>query len=148
MPPNMVGSGFFDLSSMMFSSTDPFAYPNQPMTALENRQFHKQEYPYNPNVYNRPSNPTNSPPFENLDAQLFGPIPMYMMQCHTTRSEVPNMSVPMDISEGASTLAMSDGDSPWAQSQGRQEVVTPGMNLDHIFGEDWSVGWMDQGYRQ
>ena len=148
MPPNMAGSGLFDLSSMMFSPTDPFAYPNQPMTALENRQVPKQEYPYNPNIYDQPPNSSTSPPFENLGAQLFGPMPPYIMQGQTPRNEISNMSMPMDMSGGSYNAAMSGLDGQEAHQQGRQGVVTPGLNLDHIFGEDWSVGWMDQGYRQ
>ena len=132
----------------MFSSSDPFAYPNQPMTILESRQFAKQEYPYNQNMYNQNSNPSTSLPFENLDAQLYGHMPPYMMQGQTPRDRLPNMSVPLDMSGGASTSAMNSGDGPWAQQQGRHGVVAPGMNLDQIFGEDWSAGWMDQGYRQ
>ncbi len=144
----MAGSGLFDLTAMMFPSTDPFAYPNQPMTTLENRQFAKQEYPYHPNMYNQASDSTTSPPFDNLDAHLFGQMPPYVMQGQTSGNEMPDMSVPLDMAGGICTSAMGGEDGQWAHQQGRQGVFTPGMNLDQIFGEDWSVGWMDQGYRQ
>lgn len=132
----------------MFSSSDPFAYPNQPMATFENRQFAKQEYPYNQNMYNQNSNSTTSPDFDNLDSQRYGHMPPYVMQGQTPGDGLPDMSVPLDMSGGASTSAMNCSDGPWVQQPGRQGVVTPGMNLDQIFGEDWSVGWMDQGYRQ
>lgn len=141
MPPNMAGGGFFDLSAMMFPSTDPFAYPTQPLTALENRQFPKQEYPYDPNMYSQASDSSTGPAFENLDAQYIGPMPSYVMQGHTSGNPMPNMSVPFDLTGGTGSSSMSDGDGQWAG------VATPGMNMDHILGEDWSVGWMDQGYR-
>jgi len=147
IPPNMAGGGLFDLSAMMFPSTDPFAYPTQPMTTLENRRFAKQEYPYDPNMYSQASDSSTGPAFENLDAQFFGPMPSYVMQGQTSANEMPNMSVPFDITGATGSSSMSDGDSQWAQQHGRQGAVTPGMNMDQIFGEDWSMGWMDQGYR-
>ena len=145
---NMANSGLFDLSAMMFPSTDPFAYPTQPMTTLENHQLGKQEYPYNSNMYDQASSSTSGPPFDGLDAQLFGPMPSFLMQGHTLGNEIQNMTMPLDMPGGTSTSAMNSGESQWAQQQGGQGVVTPGVNFDQIFGEDWSAGWMDQGYRQ
>lgn len=147
-PANMAGGGLFDLSAMMFPSTDPFAYPNQPMTTLENCQLAKQEYPYDPNLFSQTSNSTTGPAFENLDAQLFGPMPSYVIQGQTSGNEMQNISVPFNTTGGTSTSALSGADGQWAPQHSRTGVVTPGMNLDQIFGEDWSVGWMDQGYRQ
>lgn len=73
--------GFPDLSAMMFPSGDPFAYPNQPMTEFDNS---KQE-----NIADMLG--TRAPPFvpngisgsgmyDDLEGQLFGPLPPYMMQ--------------------------------------------------------------------
>ena len=77
--------GLPDLSAMMFPSNDPFAYPNQPMTTLENGQFTKQEN-YNPNDSNRNSfynsNPNSNSPYESPEVQLFGPLPPYLMGAH------------------------------------------------------------------
>ena len=144
----MAGGGLFDLSAMMFPSTDPFAYPNQPMTALENRQFAKQEYPYDFNMYSQTKS-TSSPLFDDLDAQFLGPMPQHLLHGQRSDNEMPSMNVPLDMMTGVvSNCTVNGGASHWAQQQGRQGEVTPGMNSDHIYGEDWSVGWMDQGYRQ
>ena len=118
------------------------------MTTLESHQFGKQEYPYNPNMYNQDPNSTTGPPFDNLDGQLFGPIPPYLMQGHALGNEMQNMSIPLDMAGGASVSAADGSNGQWPQQPGRPSVVTPGMNLDQLFGEDWSAGWVDQGYRQ
>jgi hypothetical protein len=90
-----------DISTMMFPSTDPLAYPNQPMTAFENR--HPQAFdrtsappvssglphqmPSSMDIKGHPTMfaPTSMPngpgrPQNDNEAQLFGPVPMYLMQ--------------------------------------------------------------------
>jgi hypothetical protein len=74
--------GFPDLSAMMFPSGDPFAYPNQPMTEFDNI---KQENIAD--VRNSPAAPaflsngtSGSGIYDDLEGQLFGPLPPYLMQ--------------------------------------------------------------------
>ena len=145
-PTSLSGHGVPDLSAMMFPSADPFAYPNQPMTTLENRQSVKEEVA-SPNMYHLGSPSTTNPPYENLDAQMFGGMPSFgMMQTQQGGFDLQNMP-PMSVNgAGPSQNAMA----PQAHDTGgwpQQRVGgTPGINLDQLFGEDWG-GWMNQGYR-
>ncbi|KAH6681977.1 fungal-specific transcription factor domain-containing protein [Halenospora varia] len=82
--PRSVNNSLPDLSSVMFPSADPFAYPpNQPMMEFDNV---KQEdmVPNNstqpPNMYIS-SNPSGAPGiYDNLEGQIFGPLPPYLTQ--------------------------------------------------------------------
>jgi hypothetical protein len=90
-----------DISTMMFPSADPLAYPNQPMTAFENK--HPQAFDRTigtpgasslshpmsssmdlkgqPAMFAPTSIPNGSGRHLNdSEAQLFGPMPMYLMQ--------------------------------------------------------------------
>ncbi|KAG8534140.1 uncharacterized protein KY384_000984 [Bacidia gigantensis] len=49
------GPGGRGFSAMMFPSADPFAYPNQPLTTLDNQQQIKQEEPIHPSMFNTES---------------------------------------------------------------------------------------------
>ena len=151
---NCGDTGVPALSAMMFPSSDPFAYPNQPMTTLENRQFTKQENLFNPldtkPLYNTAS-PSNSNPYDNIEVQLFGPLPPYLMQTPQPGMGMQNMGAPLDVSGAAGEegmMAMNGGASnAWIQSQGRAGGVA-GMNLDEMFGDEWKGGWTEQGFRQ
>lgn len=152
--PTFGGSGLPDMSAMMFPSTDPFAYPTQPMTFLENRQTSKQESSYSPPSVDTPhmytTTPTsNSTPYDSLEVQTFGPLPPYLMMSQQPMG-MQAMGEPMDISgiePSGNMISMRSDEAGWAQQQARTGG-TPGVNLDEIFGEDWGGGWMDQGYRQ
>lgn len=135
-----------DLSSMMFPSADPFAYPNQPMTTLETRQSIKQESPMDPNMFSPPN--TSGPPYENLD---YGSLP-YLMQNQQLGFGMQSMTPTMGMSNADATPTTmptqgSEGGG-WPQQQQQQRPGgTSAVNLDQLFGEDWG-GWMNQGYRQ
>ncbi|KAF6237283.1 hypothetical protein HO173_004752 [Letharia columbiana] len=135
-----------DLSSMMFPSSDPFAYPNQPMTTLENRQSIKQENPVDRGMFSPPT--TSGAPYDNLD---YGSLP-YMMQSQQLGFGMQSMNPSMDMSNIDSTpttMPMQGNEGGgWPQKQQQQRPGgTPGVNIDQLFGEDWG-GWMNQGYRQ
>ncbi|KAF2744844.1 hypothetical protein M011DRAFT_448672 [Sporormia fimetaria CBS 119925] len=87
-----------DVNAMMFPSTDPFAYPNQPMTTFENSRPQDFREEASPSVEAMPFGassdaahnnggfatgvmPTMGPrrPADN-DVELVGPMPMYLMQ--------------------------------------------------------------------
>ena len=133
-----------DLSSMMFPSADPFAYPNQPMTALENQQSIKQEDSVDPNTFG--SSNSSGTPYDNLS---YGSLP-YMTQNQLVGYSMQSMNPGMDMSSAGptpSTMATQrGGGGGWARQQQRPGS-TPDGNLDQLFGEDWG-GWMNQGYRQ
>ena len=137
------------LSSMMFPSADPFAYPNQPLTTLENRQAIKQENPIDSDMFSPPI--TSAAPYENLD---YGSLP-YMMQSQQLGFGMQSVNSSMGISSTNSTpttmpVQENEGGA-WPQQQRQQQQPrsgdTPGVNYDQLFGEDWG-GWMNQGYRQ
>ena len=142
------GHGIHDLSAMMFPSTDPFAYPNQPMTTLESQNLVKQENPLDSNMYNQPSTST---PYGNLEAQMYDSTLQFAPQGQQPNFGMQNMP-PMRMSNAdptATTISMQGREgSGWQQQQQsrpQRSGGTPGMNLDQLFGEDWG-GWMNQGY--
>lgn len=161
-PQNFDDAGLPDLSAMMFPSADPFAYPNQPMTTLENRHYKQENTPFTPpraqtdRLFAYPGSTTSSttvPPYDSLEVQLFGPLPPYMMQ-----GPLPSMGMsavgggPMNI--GGGMMGMSNGgndggggEGGWAQRQVKTGG-TPGVNMEDIFGEEWAGGWINQGFRQ
>lgn len=127
--------GLPDLSAIMFPSNDPFEYPNQPMTMLENHQIEQQEATYDPNNPNTiySGNPTTSnASYENLGVELFGPLPPYLMVGQQPSMGMQSLSGEMDMS----------GAGDWGPPQ---PTRTPGLNMDDVFGSDWKGGWMDQG---
>ena len=128
-----------DLSAMMFPSADPFAYPNQPMTTLENRQFIKQENPMDSVIYNLA--PTTSASYDGLNSQLFGRMSPYLMQ-----GQQPGFGMQSMNSADAAATSVSMDAGGWLQ-QPQRLGGTPGVNFDQLFGEDWG-GWMNQGYQQ
>lgn len=139
-----------DLSSMMFPSADPFAYPNQPMTMLENQQSMKQEHSTDHNMFN-PTN-TSGAPYHNLG---YGSLPYtlpYVMQNQQLGFGMQGMNPSVDMSNTnptPTTMPMQGNQGGgWAQQRQQQRSgSTPGVNIDHLYGEDWG-GWMNQGYRQ
>ncbi|KAI9816464.1 MAG: hypothetical protein M1827_001596 [Pycnora praestabilis] len=143
MQQHFGGSGLPDLSSMMFPSADPFAYPNQPITTLENKHFKQDPLQMfdanNPCANNNsmfiPSN-SGGGPYDSLEVQLFGPLPPYLMQ-----SQQPSMG----MTSGPGGLAGITDDIFTQQSR---QGGTSGMSLDEIFGGDEWNGFMDQNTRQ
>ena len=151
MQNSVTGLEVPDLSAMMFPSSDPFAYPNQPMNTLEDRQEIKQEqssdmYPMNP-----PPPPSSSDsPYEHMNRQMYGNMPpQYMMANQSAGYSAQDMNSSMHMTNAnlpPNSMALSGSD--WAQQSPNQMTpVTQGMSMDQLFGEDWG-GWMNQGYRQ
>lgn len=146
-----LGGGLPDFSAMMFPSGDPFAYPKQPMITLENSNcmVTKQEPTFgneSDNLYNI-SPTTNNAPYDNMEAQLFGPLPPYMMQ-GPPGARVPNMPPQMDMNApggDAGIMAVDGTFRGWEQFADRTGL-TPGMNLDEIFGQEWKGNWMEPGF--
>jgi len=163
-PSNFDDADLPDLSAMMFPSADPFAYPNQPMTTLENRHYKQENPPFTPPpaqtdrlfVYHDSTTPnTAAHPYDSLEVQLFGPLPPYMMQGpHPSMGLSGVGGAPMDI--GGGMMAMGGegiaGGGGGAGGGWPQRHVktggTPGINMEDIFGEDWAGGWINQGFRQ
>jgi hypothetical protein len=133
--PQYSNNGVPDLSAMMFPSADPFAYPNQPLIELDNVKQENfsglDDGSQGPSMY-VPNNNNGLGMYDDLEGQLFGPIPPYLMQ----GQQQYDMPGQMD---GANNLM--SGQNP----QGMQfhTGLTPGaeINFDGIFsgdGEEWS----------
>ena len=136
-----------DLSAMMFPTSDPFAYPNQPMTTLENQNFVKQE-----NVADIYSPSTTAPPFQNFNPQF--QMPNYMMSpnqqgdwgVHGMNGEPLTMSGSEDLVGMNAPWPQQPQQQPQQRQQDPRGAAQQG-SYDQLFGEDWS-GWMSQGYRR
>ena len=154
MPPHaqpdisdLTSHGVPDLSAMMFPTSDPFAYPKQPMTTLENQNYIKQENIGD--VYSPVT--TTAPPYQNFEAH-FGLqnyiLPSSQPQPSWGMQNMNEASIPITRSEDLAGMS-----APWPlqqqpqQQQNNARAVPPQGNYDQIFGEDWG-GWMSQGYRQ
>ncbi|KAF2628264.1 hypothetical protein BU25DRAFT_458105 [Macroventuria anomochaeta] len=132
-----------DISTMMFPSADPLAYPNPPMTTFENK--HPQAFDRrleSPSVVGPTSGidmksysaifapssmPTGPPRRHEGEAQLFGPMPMYLMQAahaqrgHPLQSGSPSMHhIPGQNMQFDELL----NQEAWAQS-----FMDPGMEM-------------------
>lgn len=75
-----------DLNAMMFPSEDPFAYPNQPMMEFDNFKREPMDIISNSPAQGMymPSSSSHAHPqqamYDDLEGQLFGPIPPYLAQ--------------------------------------------------------------------
>jgi hypothetical protein len=143
MPQFSSNNNLPDLSAMMFPSADPFAYPNQPMMEFENI---KQENLGGMN------NGSQAPPmflsngtsgqsmYDDLEGQLFGPIPPYLMQGQQPYDVLGQMETGNTVMAGPNPPDMN-----------YHADVTPNgeMNFDGIFsgdGDEWS-NMDDQRFR-
>ena len=129
-------NAFPDLGDIMFPSTDPFAYPNQPMMTLENQNLF---IPENTHTFGTS---------DTIDTQFFNSLPPYLMQGPQSGFGFQ----PMGVSIGSSslgdgkTMTMDSTAGPWPPEQ-QQNTPGPGgmpMNYSPFFGQ----GWMGQHYNQ
>ena len=134
-----------DISTMMFPSTDPLAYPNQPMTAFENRHpqafdrnsvppvssGHPLQIPTSMDIKGHPPMfaPNSMPNGQGRlqsdnEAQLFGPVPMYLMQgTQQYRDFSPQLGMQMPGPNNVQfDELLNQGD--WSQS-----FMDPALNL-------------------
>lgn len=163
-----------DLTSMMFPSGDPFAYPNQPMTMNYNGgdDFESKDFGiFNPNG-NDSSDNTNGisndigsvshshnnsfvPPSStflprntsngDIDVQLFGPVPMYQMQGMKHPGTAATFTDPFAGSgAGGEQNVKNEEQSGHTAEQNANGIA--GMNLDELFGgEEWAGMFADVG---
>ncbi|KAL8772958.1 MAG: hypothetical protein Q9209_001978 [Squamulea sp. 1 TL-2023] len=139
-PQQVVGGGDFpDLSTMMFPSNDPFAYPNQPMSTLESLHGGYQSQPFDMQFFN---DSTTGDHYSGINAPSYGPLPSY-----STMGMPGSTNVKLKHADGH--LVGTDGEQGWGQrpEQGRYAAPPTGLRWDSMFGEDWSGGWTGQSYR-
>ncbi|KAF1842958.1 uncharacterized protein K460DRAFT_356749 [Cucurbitaria berberidis CBS 394.84] len=157
-----------DISTMMFPSTDPLAYPNQPMTMFENTHPHVFDrntsspivggIPHQMSGIDIKPHPANFPPtgmssgpgrrLNDNDVQLFGPMPMYMM--HGAQAQAHRGFPPQP---GGSLMQMPGPNVQFGdlinQEEWAQTFLDPGMGLNNgrqpfnasHFGPQGSGGW-------
>lgn len=130
-----------DITTMMFPSGDPLAYPNQPMTTFENK--HPQAFdrhtgtpiagslPHQLSGVDSKSHPAMFAPtsmpagpgrrMTETEAQIFNPMPMYLMQgAHPYRGFPPQAGGP------------------------QMPMAGPNMHFDDLLTqEDWSQSFFD-----
>jgi len=134
------GQSIPDLSALMFPSADPFVYPNQPMTTLENRQSIKQENPIDSSMFNLPGPCTTSAPYKNMVANTYGQSSPFLMQGPQpgyVQGENPSMGMNSGDNSAPLMPMQQNNAGGWPRRQ---------QQIDQLFGEDWG-GWMNQGYR-
>lgn len=131
----------------MFPSADPFAYPNQPMTTLENRNLIKSEEGFDVNMYDLSSTPMMGGTYNNNpNAQIYGPLPPYLMQGQpgaTVRDPSTPLQTYYTVND-PNLMAMSNGNGGWFQHRA-SNGETQAEESNQEFG-DWNNGWMNQGY--
>jgi len=129
-----------DLNAMMFPSTDPFAYPNQPMMEFDSLQQKREvdnvmgNQAQNIFMMNNNGNDVNT--YDHLEGQLFGPLPPYLLQAQANENlrSAPGHSDVSGLNGYANpSLDMNGLHNNLASNGG-------GMNFDEIFGND---GWND-----
>ena len=131
-----------DFNASVFPSTDPLAYPNQPMTAFGNQNFSRQDGVFAHGLFDPNNAPSSSP--EAIDAQLYGPMPPYLMQGQYTGLGLQQMDAPMPdgtAAENANAMEIDQTEGTWGQ-----HVHRP--NYGPLLEDNWSQQWMNQAYRQ
>jgi hypothetical protein len=146
MDPTGLNVPLSDFNAMMFPSTDPFAYPNQPMTTFENTHPQSFKTETSPTVANIPFQvppQQHSTPFSpagvgvplgprrptDSDVQLFGPMPMYLM--HGAQHQGQGSYQPRPTPSNLQMVSTPD---------------TGAMGFDDLIGgEEWANTFMDQG---
>lgn len=134
-----------DLSAMMFPSADPFAYPNQPMAAFDNIKQDNISIMSNsqiPPLFLSNSTPTpSSGRYDDLEGQLFGPLPPYLTQGQPNYDLNPHIgTVPGIIGGLGQDMNYHTGVTPSNEMAG---------NFDGFFsgdGDEWSNNITDQRF--
>lgn len=150
-----------DLRAVMFPSDNPFAYPNQPMSALEGTQYMSPDEQENfsagasePDYHMTNQMNAQMPPelsFNDLNNSVY--TNNLTQQFHNSRDFSGPMGVTnYPVSSVEDTIAMTGmanrQEELWSQMnrQGMRTDMTPGaVNLDELFGGDgWTNVWNEQ----
>lgn len=148
----------------MFPSDNPFAYPNQPMSALEGTQYmspEEQQENFSAGTSEPEYHLTNQmnaqlPPelsFNDLNNSVFtNNLAQQYHNNHNTEFSASMAPTNFSASSVEDTMGMSGMTNPqdefWTQmnKQGIRTGMTPGaVNLDELFGgEGWANVWNEQ----
>ncbi|KAL9612286.1 MAG: hypothetical protein Q9167_003109 [Letrouitia subvulpina] len=130
-----------DLSAMMFPSSDPFAYPNQLMTTLEDHQVNQQEQIYYPPMYDTRSSPMANSRYRgsNLSDNPFTP---FLLPGQLPEGVAQDTSTPggIGVTQAPKRPLGTTSDGTWDLQQGPFGPLPGHTSWDQAFGEDWSCG--------
>ncbi|RDW71274.1 hypothetical protein BP6252_07837 [Coleophoma cylindrospora] len=136
--------GLPDLSAMMFPSGDPFAYPNQPMMEFDaakqdSLNINRESQTTTPMFLS--NGPSGTAVYDDLEGQLFGPLPPYLMQGQQ------NFNMPMDLGSSNGMMGLQPNDMTGLV--GGNMAQNADLNFDGIFsgeGDEWNNMLQDQRY--
>jgi hypothetical protein len=144
--PFHINTAIPDLNAMMFPSADPFAYPNQALIEFDNvKQENVGAGHASQGQRMYLSNGVNGPGlYDDLEGQLFGPLPPYLMQGQ------PNYDLQGQMDTSNSMMGGLNPQEMLYQTGVTGNGETAG-NFDGIFsgdGDEWgSMLTSDQRYR-
>ena len=152
MSPDFIEGRLSELPAHMLPSPDPFAYPTQPMTNLENNNFTKQENYFDANMF---TPATTNGPYDHLDAQVFGTFPPYILYGEHPAATMQTTHQLLDVNgAGASNsmiISSNEGFACEQQQQEQQELAeasnTIGMNQDPMSIDGWNAAWMGRDFK-
>jgi len=168
-PTNFTDPNFplADLSSVMFPSADPFAYPDQNMPPAQSydqiaKNHNQSMFGYvggarfqhgtnginTPNAYLMLNGIAEQSPAQESDVQLLGPTPFYLMQGNPAlqQSTQPQMNGRMSdqaafAGQGNGAQAFQNQNQDFSKNfanGGLGNLHVPNMNLDQLLGgEEW-----------
>ena len=168
-PTNFTDPNFplADLSSVMFPSADPFAYPDQNMPPAQSydqiaKNLNQNMFGYTANArFQHGTNGIASPhaylvnngiaeqsPTQESDVQLLGPTPFYLMQGNPAQQQQSTESQPNGQMNDQAFASQDNANHPFNnQNQdfsknfsngGLANLQVPNMNLDQLLGgEEW-----------
>lgn len=166
-----MNAALYELNSMMFPSTDPFAYPARPagalkmpgahhggggggqqsavqspssMTPAQGQQHSDQMQFYMPHMY------------DDIEGQLLGPVPPYLMQPTTQAQQGAGVDLSAQMYDASSMLTLQQSQAHHhavqqqqqhqAQHQ-RQQRELQDFLVDPSFGGYGGQGGHQHGYR-
>ena len=146
-----------DLKNVMFPSDNPFAYPNQPISTLESSQFTSGAQTNSPLFFS--ANTVPNATFDGMPGPMYNGLEPFQQNRQMTQSGLNNnnnnptfVDAPMDLP--MTGVQQVDGSFPpvqdggyWNQLGGNRTGLTPGVNLEDLFGSDqYSSVWDGSGY--
>lgn len=150
-----VGRNLPDLRGLMYPSTNPFAYGNQPISSLEDAHMisPEQQNPFTGRAGEFEPVGSNVGPqtisFDGFNNSAFGTAPsqaMYQPERQDPAS-IPWRN-PSNLQLELGSLNMNVDQRFWPQVEKGRTGLAPGINLDELFGNDggWNPAYIDQGF--
>ncbi len=155
-----LSNNLLDLGNLIYPSTNPFAYGNQPLSILEDTQMMTPEQQTSMGGSTPAfAIPGTTPCPQNVDFNHFSNAPFNPSQTQAMYQDdrtgvttpqsrtMPSYHLPQSTST-QETGNLNLDEEFWQQMAKGRTVLTPGVNLDELFGSDggWNSVYMDQGF--